>query len=63
MLTLISSDMGDALAELSGVDFPVWITYLLVYIVIIVLSLTVAIKKITCQYEKQSMRRKPYGAS
>lgn len=46
MLTLISSDMGNALAELSGVDFPVWITYLLVYIVIIILSLTVAIKKL-----------------
>ncbi|QDQ01525.1 ABC transporter permease subunit [Lysinibacillus fusiformis] len=46
MLTLISPEMGDALAELSGVELPVWITYLLVYIVIIVLSLTIAIKKL-----------------
>lgn len=46
MLTLISPSMGDALAELSGIDIPVWITYLLIYVVIIVLSLTIAIKKL-----------------
>lgn len=46
MLTLISPSMGDALAELSGIDIPVWITYLLIYVLIIVLSLTIAIKKL-----------------
>lgn len=46
MLTLISPSMGDALAELSGIDIPVWMTYLLVYVLIIVLSLTIAIKKL-----------------
>ncbi|MFJ5792134.1 ABC transporter permease [Lysinibacillus sp. NPDC093197] len=46
MLTLISPSMGDALTELSGVKFPVWITYLVVYILIIVLSLSIAIKKL-----------------
>ncbi|MGG1214909.1 ABC transporter permease [Micromonospora provocatoris] len=46
MLTLISPSMGDALTELSGVEFPVWITYLVIYILIIVLSLSIAIKKL-----------------
>lgn len=46
MLTLISPSMGDALAELSGIDIPVWMTYLLIYVLIIVLSLTIAIKKL-----------------
>ncbi len=45
MLTLISPEMGDALSELSGVKLPVWITYLIAYILIIVLCLTIAIKK------------------
>ena len=44
MLTLISPEMGDALAELSGVELPVWITYLIAYVLIIVLCLTIAIK-------------------
>ncbi|KOY82477.1 ABC transporter permease subunit [Lysinibacillus macroides] len=46
MLTLVSSDMGDALAMLSGVELPVWLTYLIVYIAITVLCLTIAIKKL-----------------
>ncbi|WP_155592107.1 ABC transporter permease [Lysinibacillus cavernae] len=46
MLTLISPEMGDALAELSGVELPVWITYLIAYVLIIVLCLTIAIKKL-----------------
>ncbi|MFJ7950942.1 ABC transporter permease [Lysinibacillus sp. NPDC096418] len=46
MLTLISPAMGDALTELSGVELPVWVTYLIVYVLIIVFSLTVAIKKL-----------------
>jgi len=46
MLTLISPEMGDALSELSGVKLPVWITYLIAYILIIVLCLTIAIKKL-----------------
>ncbi|WP_341301747.1 ABC transporter permease subunit [Lysinibacillus sp. FSL H8-0500] len=46
MLTLVSSDMGDALAMLSGVELPVWLTYLIVYIGITVLCLTIAIKKL-----------------
>ncbi|MGE7842054.1 ABC transporter permease [Lysinibacillus sp. NPDC093712] len=46
MLTLISPSMGDALTELSGVKFPVWITYLVIYILIIMLSLSIAIKKL-----------------
>ncbi|MFJ7404649.1 MULTISPECIES: ABC transporter permease [unclassified Lysinibacillus] len=46
MLTLISPSMGDALTELSGVEFPLWITYLVIYILIIVLSLSIAIKKL-----------------
>lgn len=46
MLTLISPEMGDALSELSGVKLPVWITYLIAYILIIVLCLSIAIKKL-----------------
>lgn len=46
MLTLISPEMGDALSELSGVKLPVWITYLIAYILIIVVCLTIAIKKL-----------------
>ena len=46
MLTLISPEMGDALAELSGIELPVWITYLIAYVLIIVLCLTIAIKKL-----------------
>ena len=46
MLTLISPEMGDALSELSGVKLPVWITYLIGYILIIVVCLTIAIKKL-----------------
>ncbi len=46
MLTLISPEMGDALAELSGVELPIWITYLIAYVFIIVLCLTIAIKKL-----------------
>ena len=46
MLTLISPSMGDALTEVSGIELPVWVTYLSVYVLIIVFSLTVAIKKL-----------------
>ncbi|MEG0258817.1 MAG: ABC transporter permease subunit [Lysinibacillus sp.] len=46
MLTLISPSMGDALSEISGIEFPVWVTYLIVYVLIIVFSLTIAIKKL-----------------
>lgn len=46
MLTLISPSMGDALVELSGIEIPVWITYLIIYLFIIVLTLTIAIKKL-----------------
>jgi len=46
MLTLISPSMGDALVELSGIEIPVWLTYLIIYLFIIVLSLTIAIKKL-----------------
>ncbi|MEK5230921.1 ABC transporter permease subunit [Lysinibacillus sp. FSL K6-0232] len=46
MLTLVSSDMDNALAELSGVELPVWVTYLIVYIVIIIFCLAIAIKKL-----------------
>ncbi|KOS69656.1 ABC-type transport system involved in multi-copper enzyme maturation, permease component [Lysinibacillus contaminans] len=46
MLTLISPSIGDALIELTGIELPVWVTYLIVYVLIIVFSLTVAIKKL-----------------
>ncbi|MEC1178731.1 ABC transporter permease subunit [Metasolibacillus meyeri] len=46
MLTLIEPEMGRGLTELSGVKLPVWVTYLIFYSVMIVLSLTVAIKKL-----------------
>ncbi|MGA3602810.1 ABC transporter permease [Lysinibacillus agricola] len=46
MLTLISPELGDELARLSGVELPVWITYLIAYSLIIVLCLTIAIKKL-----------------
>ncbi|WP_409368156.1 ABC transporter permease [Lysinibacillus sp. 38-6] len=46
MLTLISPSMGDALVEISGIEIPVWITYLIIYLFIIVLTLTIAIKKL-----------------
>ncbi len=46
MLTLTSPAMGDALAQVSGVKFPVWISYLIAYSLIIVFCLTIAIKKL-----------------
>ncbi|MFJ7667983.1 ABC transporter permease [Lysinibacillus sp. NPDC097195] len=46
MLTLISPSMGDALVEISGIEIPVWLTYLVFYLILIVLSLTIAIKKL-----------------
>jgi len=46
MLTLISPSMGDALVEVSGIEIPVWVTYLIIYLLIIVLTLTIAIKKL-----------------
>ncbi|MGE7950406.1 ABC transporter permease [Lysinibacillus xylanilyticus] len=46
MLTLISPELGDELVKLSGVELPVWITYLIAYSLIIVLCLTIAIKKL-----------------
>ncbi|WP_068983341.1 MULTISPECIES: ABC transporter permease [Lysinibacillus] len=46
MLTLISPELGDELVRLSGVELPVWITYLIAYSLIIVLCLTIAIKKL-----------------
>ncbi|MEY9978571.1 ABC transporter permease [Lysinibacillus sp. RC79] len=46
MLTLISPSMGDALVQVSGVKLPVWISYLVAYSLIIVICLTIAIKKL-----------------
>lgn len=46
MLTLTSSSMGDALEQVSGVELPVWISYLIAYSLIIVVCLTIAIKKL-----------------
>ncbi len=46
MLTLTSPAMGDALAQVSGVKWPVWISYLIAYSLIIVFCLTIAIKKL-----------------
>lgn len=46
MLTLISPELGDELVRFSGVELPVWITYLIAYSLIIVLCLTIAIKKL-----------------
>ncbi|KOP79242.1 ABC transporter permease [Lysinibacillus sp. FJAT-14745] len=46
MLTLTSSSMGDALVQVSGVKLPVWISYLIAYSLIIVVCLTIAIKKL-----------------
>ncbi|GLC87656.1 ABC transporter permease [Lysinibacillus piscis] len=46
MLTLISPEMGEGLTEVSGVSLPVWVTYLIVYSLIIVFSLTIAIRKL-----------------
>jgi hypothetical protein len=38
--------MGDALVQVSGVELPVWISYLIAYSLIIVVCLTIAIKKL-----------------
>ncbi|MDD1501816.1 ABC transporter permease [Lysinibacillus sp. NPDC095746] len=46
MLTLTSSSMGDALVQVSGVKLPVWISYLIAYSLIIVVCLTIAIRKL-----------------
>ncbi|MCT6924149.1 ABC transporter permease subunit [Metasolibacillus sp.] len=46
ILTLIEPEMGRGLAELSGIKLPVWVTYLIFYSIIIVLCLTLAIKKL-----------------
>ena len=46
MLTLTSPAMGDALVQVTGVEFPVWISYLIAYSLIIVFCLTIAIKKL-----------------
>ncbi len=46
ILTLIEPEMGRGLKELSGVKLPVWVTYLIFYSGIMLLCLTVAIKKL-----------------
>ncbi|MGE7927088.1 ABC transporter permease [Lysinibacillus xylanilyticus] len=52
MLTLTSSSMGDALVQVSGVELPVWISYLITYSLIIVICLTIAIKKLRANMKR-----------
>lgn len=46
VLTILSSDMSEALAQVTGIDIPLWIPYLLIYLAITALMLFLSIKKL-----------------
>lgn len=46
VLTILSTEVSFALKELSGIGLPVWIPYLIFYLAITVLMLTLSIKKL-----------------
>ena len=46
MLTILSSDMGEALYSTTGVRIPVWITYLIFYVLLTVGMLLLSVKKL-----------------
>ncbi|NLY79293.1 MAG: ABC transporter permease [Lysinibacillus sp.] len=46
MLTLLFPDMQEALAEIVGISLPIWIVYLIFYILVTVFCLTIAIRKL-----------------
>ena len=46
VLTILSTDMGTALEELTGIGIPVWVTYLIFYIGITVLMVFLSAKKL-----------------
>lgn len=53
VLSLIEPDIARSLVELSGVKLPIWVTYLLFYTVIIVVTLSIAIKKLRANMKSQ----------
>ena len=46
VLTILSTEISFALEELSGIGLPVWIPYLIFYLAITVIMLTLSIKKL-----------------
>ena len=46
MLTILSSDMGEALYSTTGVRLPVWIPYLIFYVMLTVVMLLLSVKKL-----------------
>ena len=46
MLTILSSDMGEALYSTTGVRLPVWIPYLIFYVMLTVAMLLLSVKKL-----------------
>lgn len=46
IVTLLSPDIKSALTESVGISFPNWIIYLIFYVLITALSLTIAIRKL-----------------
>lgn len=46
MLTILSSDMGEALYSSTGVRLPVWIPYLIFYVTLTVAMLLLSVKKL-----------------
>lgn len=52
VLTVLSGDLSFALEEVTGVGFPVWIVYLLFYIGLTALMLTLSVKKLRVNMKK-----------
>jgi len=46
MLTILSSDMGEALYSTTGIRLPVWIPYLIFYVMLTVVMLLLSVKKL-----------------
>ena len=46
MLTVLSTDMGEALYSTTGVRLPVWIPYLIFYVTLTVIMLLLSVKKL-----------------
>lgn len=46
VLTILSSDLSIGLAEITGIDLPIWIPYLIFYVLLTALMLFLSVKKL-----------------
>ncbi len=52
MMTLITPEMSDSLYELTKIHFPVWAGYLIFYVMITVICLSISVKKLRVNMKK-----------